>query len=92
LPVSACDGDGEAAVLQLLIARDASGSADAAQLDRLAWRALVRISARRLDDAEDARAAHHVVDHLEVARLENAERQDRPRQQNGPPQWKQRQA
>ena len=77
------DANRESPIVELLIARDAAGSADAAQLDLTLGRALLLLRADGLDHAQHARAAHHVFDHFEIARLENVQRQGGARQQNG---------
>jgi hypothetical protein len=69
-------------VVQLLIGGDAADAAYAAQSDRLAdWRFL--LAGLRLHEAQHARRRHHVFQHLQVARLEDVERQRGARQQDG---------
>ena len=78
--------DDQTPIVQLLIGCHPTGAADRAQTRRLFQRAFLR---RRRPTSTGCRipmtacARHHGVDHLEIARLENIERQRRARQQDG---------
>ncbi len=88
---SAGQGDENAAIIGLAIGGETAGAAGLAQESGLVERRFLALGrAARLDDADDAVAGENIVEHLQIARLENIQRQGRARQQDASLQRKDR--